>query len=225
MAYKLYMAGTLMPITPSKVTVKINNQNKTMTLINGEEINILKAAGLSDVSFELVLPQVSYPFSNGGAQSAAYYLSLFERLKVSKTPFQFILNRQKPGGGMFHYTNLTVGLETYEITDDAGEVLLLLVAELYAWSSKELHKTIDLVERCANLVRHIPDERLLHLIGFFDAGLFLTAYVLRPLAVFFRVYSEMLIESIVEVVGIPIAALRHNIVYRLVVLEHFEALL
>ena len=74
MAYKLYMAGTLMPITPSKVTVKINNQNKTMTLINGEE-----------------------------------------------TPFQFILNRQKPGGGMFHYTNLTVGLETYEITDDAGE--------------------------------------------------------------------------------------------------------
>lgn len=113
MAYKLYMAGTLMPITPSKVTVKINNQNKTMTLINGEEINILKAAGLSDVSFELVLPQVSYPFSNGGAQSAAYYLSLFERLKVSKTPFQFILNRQKPGGGMFHYTNLTVGLETY----------------------------------------------------------------------------------------------------------------
>ena len=55
MAYKLYMAGTLMPITPSKVTVKINNQNKTMTLINGEEINILKAAGLSDVSFELVL--------------------------------------------------------------------------------------------------------------------------------------------------------------------------
>ena len=56
MAYKLYMAGTLMPITPSKVTVKINNQNKTMTLINGEEINILKAAGLSDVSFELVLP-------------------------------------------------------------------------------------------------------------------------------------------------------------------------
>ena len=41
MAYKLYMAGTLMPITPSKVTVKINNQNKTMTLINGEEINIL----------------------------------------------------------------------------------------------------------------------------------------------------------------------------------------
>ena len=40
MAYKMYLGGVLMPITPSKVTVKINNQNKTMTLINGEEINI-----------------------------------------------------------------------------------------------------------------------------------------------------------------------------------------
>lgn len=120
MAYKMYLAGALMPITPSKVTVKINNQNKTMTLINGEEINILKAAALSDVSFELLLPQVSYPFTNGGAQSASYYISLFERLKNSKEPFQWILNRQRPNGGMFFYTNLTVGMENYEITDDAG---------------------------------------------------------------------------------------------------------
>lgn len=110
-----------MPITPSKVTVKINNQNKTLTLINGEEINILKAAGLSDVSFELLLPQVSYPFTNGGAQPANFYLSLFERLKSSKEPFQWILNRQKPSGGMFFYTNLTVGMENYEIVDDAGK--------------------------------------------------------------------------------------------------------
>ena len=116
----MYLAGALMPITPSKVTVKINNQNKTMTLINGEEINILKAAALSDVSFELLLPQVSYPFTNGGAQSASYYISLFERLKNSKEPFQWILNRQRPAGGMFFYTNLTVGMENYELVDDAG---------------------------------------------------------------------------------------------------------
>jgi len=121
MAYKMYLAGVLMPITPSKVTVKINNQNKTMTLINGEEINILKAAGLSDVSFELLLPQVSYPFTNGGALSANYYLSLFETLKTSKKPFQWILNRTKPSGGLFFFTNMTVGLENYEITDDAGK--------------------------------------------------------------------------------------------------------
>ena len=121
MAYKLYMAGTLMPITPSKVKVKINNQNETLTLINGEEINILKEPGLTDVSFDLLLPQVSYPFTNGGAQSADYYLSLFERLKTSKQPFQFILNRSMPTGRRLFYTNLTVGMEDYQITDDAEE--------------------------------------------------------------------------------------------------------
>ena len=121
MAYKLYMAGTLMPITPSKVKVKINNQNETLTLINGEEINILKAAGLTDVSFDLLLPQVSYPFTNGGAQSADYYLSLFERLKTSKQPFQWILNRSMPSGKRLFYSNLTVGMEDYQITDDAEE--------------------------------------------------------------------------------------------------------
>ena len=121
MAYKMYLDGVLMPITPSKVKVKINNQNDTLTLINGEEINILKEPGLTDVSFDLLLPQVSYPFTNGGAQSADYYLSLFERLKTSKQPFQFILNRSMPSGRRLFYTNLTVGMEDYQITDDAEE--------------------------------------------------------------------------------------------------------
>lgn len=121
MAYKMYLDGVLMPITPSKVKVKINNQNETLTLISGEEINILKAAGLTDVSFDLLLPQVPYPFTNGGAQPADYYLSLFKRLKTAKEPFQWILNREKPNGSRLFYTNLTVGMEDYQITDDAEE--------------------------------------------------------------------------------------------------------
>lgn len=117
----MYLDGVLMPITPSKVKVKINNQNETLTLISGEEINILKAAGLTDVSFDLLLPQVPYPFTNGGTQPADYYLSLFERLKTAKEPFQWILNREKPNGSRLFYTNLTVGMEDYQITDDAEE--------------------------------------------------------------------------------------------------------
>ena len=128
MAYKMYIVGALMPITPSKVKVKINNQNKTLTLISGEEINILKEAKLTDVSFDVVLPQVPYPFTNGGAQSADYYLSLFERLKQSKTPFQWILNRSRPDGAALFYSNLTVGMEDYQITDDAKEGFDLTVS-------------------------------------------------------------------------------------------------
>lgn len=128
MAYKMYIAGALMPITPSKVKVKINNQNKTLTLISGEEINILKDAKLTDVSFDVVLPQVPYPFTNGGAQGASYYLSLFESLKKSKTPFQWILNRSRPDGAALFYSNLTVGIEDYQITDDAKEGFDLTVS-------------------------------------------------------------------------------------------------
>ena len=128
MAYKMYVAGAVMPITPSKVKVKINNQNKTLTLISGEEINILKDAKLTDVSFDVVLPQVPYPFTNGGAQGASYYLSLFERLKKSKTPFLWILSRSRPDGATLCYSNLTVGMEDYQITDDAKEGFDLTVS-------------------------------------------------------------------------------------------------
>lgn len=121
MAYKMFINGVLMPITPAKVKVKIKNQNKTLNLINGEEINILKEAGLSEVSFDVVLPQTSYPYTNGTAQSVQYYLSLFESLKASKQPFQWILNRSRPNGRSLFFTNIKVGLEDYQIVDDANE--------------------------------------------------------------------------------------------------------
>lgn len=122
MAYRTYMDGVLLPVTPAKITMKINNQNKTLTLINGEEINFLKAAGLSSVSFELLLPQNKYPFAYG-SQPADYYLSLFERLKTSKQPFQWVLNRSRPNGAALFYTNMKVSLEDYQIIEDADEGL------------------------------------------------------------------------------------------------------
>lgn len=128
MAYKMYLDGVLMPVTPSKVTVKTNNQNRTLTLISGEEINILKDAALTDVSFDLLLPQVPYPFTNGEAQSADYYLSLLERLKMNKEPFQWILSRGFPDGKALFYSNLTVGLEDYQTADDTGEGFDITVA-------------------------------------------------------------------------------------------------
>ncbi len=45
MAYLCYMDKMLLPIAPSKLQLKVNNQNKTLTLINEGEINILKSLG------------------------------------------------------------------------------------------------------------------------------------------------------------------------------------
>lgn len=119
MAYKMFLNGLLMPVCPGKVTVKVNGQNKTMNLLNGEEINLLKTPGLSDVSFELLLPHRAYPFSSSVVLPPSYYLAYFQRLSQRDTGFQWILVRTKPGGGMLHYTNMTVALENYQIIDDA----------------------------------------------------------------------------------------------------------
>lgn len=121
MPYLMYMRDVLMPVTPSEVKLKINNQNSTITLVNGEEILILKSPKLSEVSFDLILPQVPYPFANADTQKADFYLSLFEELKVKKEPFQWILNRTKPNGDPLFHTNLTVGLEDYSIEDNVDE--------------------------------------------------------------------------------------------------------
>lgn len=63
MAYDVYMDGELLPVTPSKISIQRNGQNKTYNLINDGEINILKASGLQEISFDMLLPNVKYPFA------------------------------------------------------------------------------------------------------------------------------------------------------------------
>ncbi len=121
MPYYVYIDGVQLPVTPSKLELKINNNNKTATLINDGEINILKTPGLSDVSFEILLPAVKYPFAkypNGIFKEPKYYLEKIEALKVNKKPFQYIVTRTKPNGALMFDTNLKVSLEDYAITDD-----------------------------------------------------------------------------------------------------------
>ena len=118
--YSMYFGDERVPVVPEKITIKIKNQNKTLNLISGVEINTLRDAGLSEVSFDLLLPQVSYSFAPD-SRSADYYLGLFEKLKTDRKPFQWIVNRQLPNGSPLFFTNLTVSLEDYQIIEDAGE--------------------------------------------------------------------------------------------------------
>lgn len=93
MAYRLYMDGILFPVTPSKITMKINGKNETVTLINEGEANILKSPGLTDVDFELLLPAVQYPFAvyPSGFRPAKYYLDKLEALMSAKSAFQYVV--------------------------------------------------------------------------------------------------------------------------------------
>ncbi len=120
--YEFYLDKCLLPVTPSKLEVKINNANHTMTLINEGEINVLKQAGLTDVEFTCEIPQVDYPLAvyREGFRGADYFLDYFESLKNSKTPFQFIVCRSLPDSKKLFGTNLKMTLEDYKVTEDAG---------------------------------------------------------------------------------------------------------
>lgn len=119
MSYIFSLDGVELPITPSKLTTTINNQNKTINLINAGEVNILKLPGLTTVSFEFTAPAFRYPFVTGELKSVDYYYSLLETLKTSLKSFQFAVRRNLPNGKMSYETNMTVSLEDYEILEDA----------------------------------------------------------------------------------------------------------
>lgn len=119
MAYKVYLGGVLFPVTPSAITIKIKNQNKTYNLINQGEINVPKAAGLTTVEVDFLLPNAKYPFGiySGGFKKASYYLGILEKLKKNKSKTQFIVTRTLPQGRL-NNTNLKVTVEDYTIKED-----------------------------------------------------------------------------------------------------------
>lgn len=107
-----------------------------MNLIDGSQVNVLNQPGLTEISFEILLPQTKYPFADyksGIFRGASYFLKEIEKLKLTKKPFQFVVWREKQGikhgvdknkklkfGSTHLYdTNISVSLEDYEITEEA----------------------------------------------------------------------------------------------------------
>lgn len=121
--YLFYLGGVQLPIAPSKLQIKLNGSNKTITLINEGEVNLIKPAGLSDISFDVLLPNVKYPFASypDGFKEAEYYLSVLKVLKTSNKPFQFSVSRVLPSGNHLFKTIFTATIEDYTITEDADK--------------------------------------------------------------------------------------------------------
>lgn len=119
--YDVYFDKCLFPVTPEKISIKINGNNKTVNLINEGEINILKKAGLTDIEFEAEIPQVKHPYAvyKNGFKEAGYFFDIFEGLKTGKKTFQFIVCRKTPVGKKLLNTNMKVSLEDYKISEDA----------------------------------------------------------------------------------------------------------
>lgn len=125
MAYYFYLGkDILLPVAPRKLQMKVKNANKTYTMVNEGEINLLKVPGLTDFEFDVLLPNVKYPFAvykKGEFHRAFWYLKKLENLKVKKKKFQFIVSRKLPNGKVLFNTDITCSLEDYTVKEDAKE--------------------------------------------------------------------------------------------------------
>ena len=111
----LYLCGVEMPEVPSAITIKTGNRNKTVELLNGDTINLLKSKGLQDVSLTLAFPMIE------GRRTAEYYIGLFDKFKRKRKPTQFILTRTTPDGKPLEDTNVKVSIEDFSRNEDAAK--------------------------------------------------------------------------------------------------------
>lgn len=146
--YYVYLGkDLLLPVPPESIKMKINGNNETMNLINDGEINLLKSAGLTDISFEFMLPQIqNYPFATylDGFKSASYFLEEIEKLKTNLSPFQFIVSRVTPDGQNIFSTDIAVTLEDYTINEKASYGLDLYVSVNLKQYKEYSTKTVEI---------------------------------------------------------------------------------
>ena len=122
--YEVYLDDVVYPVAPSSVTTKINSQNETITLANEGEVNRIKTPGLTDITMDLLLPGVVYPFAiypGGTFQKPSVYISQLEKLKTEGKVFKLVLLRKLPNRVLGYNFSMSVTLEDYSLKEDAEE--------------------------------------------------------------------------------------------------------
>ena len=59
--YYFYLNDTQLPIPPKALTINYSNKNETLDLLSVGEVTIPKPMGLTNYSFEILLPNSKYP--------------------------------------------------------------------------------------------------------------------------------------------------------------------
>lgn len=150
MAYYMFMDDMQIPIPPESIETTIPSRNETIDLLSAGEVNVIRSAGLTEISFDFMLPNSSYPFDESlllRGRGAAYYVNKLEQLKARGRPFQFIIVRMKPNGSMLPMHNVKVTLEEYALKDDVEEGFDMMASvklkQYKDWGAKKLEVKTD----------------------------------------------------------------------------------
>ncbi len=137
MGYEIRLGDLLFPVAPSKVDINKNGNNKSASLINDNDINIIKKIGLVDISFEFLLPNVRYPFAvyektvldnirgkissrepKDSFKNSQYFMDKLRDMATSLKPCRLVIKRSLPNGEALYTTSILVAIEDYVIKDD-----------------------------------------------------------------------------------------------------------
>ncbi len=160
MAYRFYLGELLLPVPPESVQTKISNQNSTITLIDGTEYNFLKVPGLTEISFDFLLPAFKYPFAvyENGFKDQKYFLDEIEKLKVSKKSFKFLVSREFPNGTGIYDTEMNVSLEDYTIKESADNGFDLTISVSLKQYVERITETLDIASDGTATVENKREE-------------------------------------------------------------------
>lgn len=129
--WEVYIDDELMPIAPPNIKTKINNQNNTINLLNGQELNLINKPGLTNLDMNIRLPSHYEPHVVN-FQPQQYYLDLFERLKLPKDEeekyFSVVILRNNPNFELTTTYFKKMTLEDYELEEDYGEGYDIIVS-------------------------------------------------------------------------------------------------
>ena len=118
--FKIGSEVLTLPITPSEISIKVGSNNKTVSLISGGDINILKSPSLIEVEFTARFPMRKYPYSRD-VSSFQTYFDMLEEIKEQKESCRFIVARTTPNGKRTWDTDLLVSIEEFTLNEDAEE--------------------------------------------------------------------------------------------------------
>ena len=119
--YYVFLDAIFLPVAPEKIEISVPNPNKTVTMVDQGEINILRGKGLKEIKFDMLVPSFKYPFANYsfGSFSTSQIIARLEYLKEQGKPVYFIVTRCRAGKPAW-WTNLKVSVEDFTVTEDAN---------------------------------------------------------------------------------------------------------
>ena len=119
--YYFYLDNLQIPIPPKSLDIAYSNKNETIDLLQTGEITIPKPLGLTEYSFEIILPNSKYPFNQSileKSKKAEHYLKKIHGMKTAGSPVKFTVVRMKPTGEMLSMITERVTIENIATKED-----------------------------------------------------------------------------------------------------------